>query len=174
MEKTGRRELPLVLKDLLQETVELAKEFYGENLLSLVVYGSVGRGSYEGSSDIDLLLVLKESGQTVGQRITDFVQNISNKIHDSPGAQELRGLGLPHYLMPIIYSLRQFKAHPSLLLDMITDSLVLYDRDDTFKKEINILWSRVKALGGRKVVLPDGSWYWMLKPDIKFGEIIEI
>jgi len=36
------------------------------------------------------------------------------------------------------------------------------------------LSERLKELGSRRVYLPDGSWYWILKPTIKRGEILEI
>jgi hypothetical protein len=32
----------------------------------------------------------------------------------------------------------------------------------------------MRALGSRRVYLADGSWYWDLKPDFRFGEVVEI
>jgi len=32
----------------------------------------------------------------------------------------------------------------------------------------------MEELGSKKVFLEDGTWYWKLKPDLKFGEIFEI
>jgi hypothetical protein len=29
-------------------------------------------------------------------------------------------------------------------------------------------------LGSRRVFIADGSWYWDLKPDFRFGEAVEL
>jgi len=45
---------------LLNHLTSLCKEHYGERLVSLAVFGSVGRGTPRPDSDIDLLLVVKD------------------------------------------------------------------------------------------------------------------
>jgi len=44
---------------LIAKLVERLKEEFGDNLVSVVLYGSVARGDYRPDSDIDLLLVLR-------------------------------------------------------------------------------------------------------------------
>jgi len=33
---------------------------------------------------------------------------------------------------------------------------------------------RLRELGARRVVVPGKGWYWILKPDAEFGEVIRI
>ncbi|WP_353683972.1 hypothetical protein V4D30_08835 [Thermodesulfovibrio sp. 3907-1M] len=48
-----------------------------------------------------------------------------------------------------------------------------FDRDDFFKKYLQTLKIKLKTLGARKIYTK-GGYYWELKPDYKFGEIIEL
>jgi hypothetical protein len=57
-----------------------------------------------------------------------------------------------------------------LYLDMVEDGVLLLDRDGFFAAVLDGL----RQLGSRRVVLPDGSWYWILKSDYRFGEEIEL
>jgi hypothetical protein len=42
------------------------------------------------------------------------------------------------------------------------------------QRVLNDLRARLKALGTIKVELPDGSWYWIIKPGAGFGEVIRV
>jgi len=46
-------------KKLLNELELKLKEVFGDNLVSLVLYGSVARGDFRKDSDIDLLIILE-------------------------------------------------------------------------------------------------------------------
>jgi hypothetical protein len=59
------------------------------------------------------------------------------------------------------------KENRNIFLDMIDDSIILYDKNSFFK-------NRLVQLGSKKVILDDNTWYWNLKPDIEAGEIIEL
>ncbi len=62
----------------------------------------------------------------------------------------------------------------SLFLGIVEDGKILYDRDDFFQERLSALKRRLQELGSKKVYLEDGSWYWVLKPDLKLGEIFEL
>jgi hypothetical protein len=61
-----------------------------------------------------------------------------------------------------------------LYLDLVEDAVLLVDRDGFFQAVLDGMRARMRELGSRRVVLPDGSWYWDLKPDFRFGEVVEI
>jgi hypothetical protein len=58
---------------LLDRLTSLCKEHYGKRLISLVVFGSVGRGTPRPDSDIDLLLVVKDLPDGRMARVKEFV-----------------------------------------------------------------------------------------------------
>jgi hypothetical protein len=63
--------------------------------------------------------------------------------------------------------------HP-FYLDMTEEAILLFDRDGFFRKVLERLRRRLQELGSKRVFLPDGSWYWVLKPDIKWGEVFDL
>ena len=67
----------------------------------------------------------------------------------------------------------EFKAHPPLLLDLVTDARVLYDTS-VFAREMQRLRKQLEEYGSQKVYARDGSWFWILKPDLRLGEVVEL
>jgi hypothetical protein len=56
---------------------------------------------------------------------------------------------------------------------MVEDAVILYDKDGFFSRVMDRLRGRLRELGARRIWVGD-RWYWMLKPDIKFGEVVNI
>ena len=50
---------------------------------------------------------------------------------------------------------------------------MLYDKDMFFETILERLRKMLKELGAKRIWVGD-KWYWMLKPDIRFGEVVEI
>ncbi|BDB98166.1 nucleotidyltransferase domain-containing protein [Saccharolobus caldissimus] len=59
-------------KSLLEKIVRLLEEKFGENLISVAVYGSVTRGDNRKDSDIDLLIIVKNLPKTFTERVILF------------------------------------------------------------------------------------------------------
>ncbi len=64
------------LKKLLQELQITATRHYKDNLISLVVFGSVAKGKATPESDIDLLVILKEKDKGSYKTYMDFYENV--------------------------------------------------------------------------------------------------
>jgi len=56
---------------------------------------------------------------------------------------------------------------------MVEDARILYDKDDFFTNWLKRFISRLKKLGAKRV-WRGNMWYWVLKPDYKPGEVIEL
>lgn len=162
------------LNIFLKRVGEIAIDYYKDSLISIVVYGSVGRGDYKGHSDIDILIVISSSSDSVCGRIHVFHDNVINRVEQTAEYKWLVDNKLPYRIMPIVYTVEGLMNHPPLMLDMTEDCVIIFDRDDTFLKEIENIKERMRELGSKRVFLENGSWYWILKPDIKWGEIVKI
>ncbi|KPV63686.1 MAG: hypothetical protein AOA66_0708 [Candidatus Bathyarchaeota archaeon BA2] len=57
---------------------------------------------------------------------------------------------------------------------MILEGVILYDKDNFITLLLERLRKRLEELGSRRIQLPNGSWYWVLKPDLKAGEDLVI
>lgn len=162
------------LRAYLELLTSRCKEHYGEELRSLVLYGSVVRGTFRPTSDLDLLVVLRRSGLSWGKRITHFLNAILDHPDVEKIAARLKQRDLPWRVEPIILTERELEARPPLLLDLTEDAMILEDRGGVFAQEIARVRKRLEELGARRVWLPGDRWYWVLTSDIRPGEVITI
>lgn len=59
-----------------------------------------------------------------------------------------------------------------MLLDLTIDAVILHDAG-ILSEELEKLRKRLKELGARKINTGN-SWFWILKPDLKLGEELEL
>lgn len=156
-------------KEILIKFKQLLIERFGDNLISLVLYGSVARGAARDESDIDLLIILKDAPPSYYQRI-EPVMDIELKLRKLTSETT----GVTPIFSTIILSKEEAMESRNIFLDMIDDSIILYDKNDFFKSRLKELKKRLVHLGSKKVVLKNKTWYWQLKPDIQAGEVLEL
>jgi len=156
-------------EEFLEKIKKALLSYYEGDLLAAVLFGSAARGDFQKGSDLDLLVILRESKDSMGKRIDEFMK-MEWDIRKSAEYARLKSQGLPHKLEPVILSLEEFQSHPPLLLGLTSDAKILIDRDNVFANEMDLLRRRLQELGAKKVVLEGGRWYWILKPNIKWGE----
>ena len=157
-------------QDFLEVFLARLKERIGTDLLSVALYGSIARDQGGPTSDMDILIIHEGDREAIFHY---FVQ-ILLEIRQSPPYLKLREEGFSPDLCPVFLNRKQLAGHPWILLDIMDHGIVLYDREEILQKELDQLKKRTQALGSRKVVRSDGSWYWDLKPDWKPGEIIDL
>lgn len=137
-------------------------EYYGKRLVSLVIFGSLARGKAGPESDIDILIIAEGLHKRKMKRIDEFIDNIEDKLGD-----------VSRYLSPVIKAPEEASLGSPLFLDMVYDSLILYDKDGFFMRILDRLRRRLDELGSKRV-FRGNRWYWILKPDYKPGDIIEL
>ncbi|MEM2843059.1 MAG: nucleotidyltransferase domain-containing protein [Candidatus Bathyarchaeia archaeon] len=149
--------------------IEILKNF--NNLQSVVVYGSVARGVARVDSDVDLLIIM-ESNESLSKRIDKFLKiEFSNKISEELDWLYKKAIDTHISFLPL--NPKEAEAFPPILLDVINEGIVLFD--DGFYKELTKKKKEVLSkLKAKRVFLSKNEWFWDLKPEIKFGEVIEI
>jgi hypothetical protein len=65
------------------------------------------------------------------------------------------------------------RAHPPILLDIADHGVIAYDREGFLAGVLEEIRQRLMRLGARKVTSTKG-YYWILKPDAKPTEVIEV
>lgn len=156
-------------KELLNRFKQLLQEKFGVNLISLVLFGSVARNTAGVESDIDLLIILKEAPASYFKRLEPVI-DIELKLRESVAFTTMT----PPMLSTIILSSEEAMENRNIFLDMIEDSIILYDQDSFFNNRLNDLKKRLFELGSEKIILEDRTWYWKLKPDLELGEVFEV
>jgi len=155
---------------LLDKLVAEVKVHYGPDLVSCVVFGSVGRGTPREDSDVDLLIVAERLPRGRMQRSDHFLP-VEEKL--TPQLAGFGGETGTVALSPIFKTPAEVRFGSPIFLDMVDDSKILYDRDGFFDAYLTQLRRRLERLGARRIWRGNG-WHWLLKPDLKPGEVFEI
>jgi len=161
-------------REYLRRYCELLLSHFRDRLVSVTVFGSVSRGTAKvNESDIDVLVVVENWRGKIWDRIEELA-----RVEDELGRTPVHGMLLRRKIWPIIqnYPLSREEAEKfnRIYLDMIFEGAILYDRDNFLTLLLERLRKRLEELGSRRIQLPDGSWYWVLKPDLKAGEDLVI
>ena len=147
-------------------TVPSWVDAFGSDLWSVVLFGSLARGAASGDSDIDLLAVVDGLPRSLFDRHHALLEIWRRVRHD-------QGLG-PIQWNLVVKSPDEARAHSPLYLDIVEDGILVVGRDRFFETVLDEMRARMRTLGSRRVYLRDGSWYWDLKPGLRFGEHVEI
>ncbi len=140
----------------------------GSELVSVALFGSLARGEAEfPQSDVDLLIVTHKPIRGFKGKLEEIAEAL-DEVFEELGITPKPDVDL-HMLTD-----ENLKSHPPITLDMTHDVIIIHDDEDTLKKELHKIKMRLEKLGAKKITLPDGSWYWILKPDLKLGEKVDI
>jgi predicted nucleotidyltransferase len=157
-------------ESLLTHVLTVCQQLYGSRLVSLAVFGSVGRGAPHPNSDLDLLIVAKNLPEGRLARMAEF-QPVEMAL--SPRLAEARAGGLTPELSPVFKTPAEARQGTLLFLDMVEDAQILYDRDNFLRHTLTEFKARLDQLGARRI-WRGNAWHWDLKPDYKPGEVFEL
>jgi hypothetical protein len=157
-------------KELEDFLLSRIKAFYGESLISVVVYGSVARGSQNFDSDLDLLIIADKLPKGRMKRIREF-EAVEDRVE--PFLKSLQKEGINSRISALIKTPEEAKRGSPLFLDMVEDARILFDRDGFFSAVLEKLRKRLEELGAKRV-WKGNTWYWILKPDLRPGEVFEL
>lgn len=159
-----------VFDELLAKVLPAAQTFYGDRLVSVVVYGSVARGTMRHDSDVDVLIVARDLPRGRLNRVQEF-EAVEDAVAED--VRRAASRGITTVLAPILKTPEEVMAGSPLFLDMVEDARVLYDRNGFFAQQLARLRNRLAELGAKRV-WKGNAWYWDLKPDYRHGEVFEL
>ena len=151
--------------------MEAVKVFYGDDLVSVAVFGSMARGTHHPESDLDLLIVSKNLPRGRAKRVLAFIEHVEEGL--APELRSLEKKGLRMELSPVIKTPDEVRFGSFLFLDMVDEALILYDREGFFRHYLDGLGAKLKTWGAKKV-RRKGGYVWILKPDLKRGEVLTL
>jgi predicted nucleotidyltransferase len=170
MFKKGLENIEEPYRSLVKDLLNTLLLVFKDNLVSVVVYGSVARGQMRRDSDLDLLIVAEKLPASRFERIAMF-----NRAEDAveKSLEELSEKGYFVTFSPIIKTVEEAERISPLYLDMVDEGIIVYDRNSFFEKILEKLSKKLMELGAERVWV-GRKWYWRLKKDYKFGEVIVI
>lgn len=157
---------------LVDVLVSVLVDSFLDRLISIVLFGSLARGDVHKYSDIDLLVIAEGVPKEYGERVKLLIP-IIDKV--APYRIELwRKRGIYPDIDIILLDRVEGDINHPFYLDLVTDAIIVYDRDRYIERRINELRSKLIKLGAMKIELPDGRYYWVLKPGLRWGEVLEL
>lgn len=147
-----------------------AQEAYGEDLVSLGVFGSVGRSRPRHDSDIDLLMVMDNLPPGRYERLQVF-ETLEAQM--APVLEEASLQDVHTVVNPIIKTPGEVLEGSPVFLDMVEDLVILLDREGFLEGYMKSLKRRLEKMGARRI-WRGNSWHWFLKPDYKPGEVFRL
>ncbi len=146
-------------KEYVVKLIEKIKDYYGDRLVSLVIFGSYARKENRLNSDLDILIILK-TDKSRYKRIEEFVENIEMPLEHL--AQKLVDEGIFVDLSPIILSEEEARFFNPLYLDMVEHSFIIVDRDNFIKKILDRVRERMDNWKSYKEFVGN-RWAWIIK-----------
>lgn len=157
-------------EEILRRTLSELIALYGSRLVSVAVFGSVGRGTPRRDSDVDVLLVTRDLPRGRTARVEEFLP-IDERME--AWSTLMWPAEAPLVLSPVFKTPAEVEAGSLLFLDMIEDARILYDEGGFFRAYLDRFHGRLQALGSRRI-WRGNTWYWELKPDLKPGEVFTL
>lgn len=161
--------IPNLFKDYLNNYLSRIKEDFGEDVISVILFGSVARGKWTLESDIDLLLIFSNDSTNLTKRLKKILFNFYefNQLIDKEGNQLY---GIIQEVPLLQQDLNNFRT---LFYDIAIDGILIFDRNNVGLEFINRIKRRIKDKGLKRIFLGEEDFYWKRK-DVKFGEIVEL
>lgn len=157
---------------LLKDFIQILKERFKEDIISIVLFGSVARGNAKKESDIDLCIIISNLPKSRFQRNRLLSRPLAD-LREMYSYKELRMKGYYPDISPVLYTPEEIQDTKPIFLDMVEDGEILLD-NGTFRDKLNDIKRRMSELHSRKIVCEDGTWYWELKSGMKLGEVITL
>ncbi len=159
-----------LIQSVLNDVCAILRERPGVH--SVVLFGSVARGEQRQRSDVDIIVVSDAFPESYSARL-DLLRPIFQAAKSKESHLKLLKAGYRLSFSAVPYKPEDLVETPPLLLDVSEDGVILYD-DGLMKRKLAELKERLRALGSKRVRTRTGKWYWVLKPDLKLGEVIKI
>ncbi len=157
---------------LIQDFLRLLTERFGTRLVSVLVFGSVARGTARPDSDVDVCLVIRDLPPSRYRR-HQLLAPVLEEQRKSESYRDLIRHGYNPDIAALLYTPEEVAETKPIFLDMVEEGDIIQD-DGTLRGKLESLRQRLRQLGARKIPLADGTYYWLLKPDLKFGEVVEL
>ncbi len=162
---------PAPFRPLLEALLAACQEYYGDRLVALAVFGSLGRGTAGPESDVDFMIVCRDLPSGRIPRVEEFCARVEPALETL--LTQLSARGVHTRLSPVFKTPEELEAGSPLLLDMVEDAVILYDPEGILAGRLRRLRERLAELGARRVWRGE-QWYWDLKPDYRPGEVFEL
>ena len=132
-----------------------------ENVVGAAIYGSVARGDYRSTSDVDTLVVSKELPRSLAKRIDRFLE-VEKKLEGELSFLASRGIHTHLSWTPL--TLDELAEVPPVVLDIAEEGIVVFERNGVLTELLASVRDKLAEIGAKKLRIGK-TWCW----DLGFG-----
>ncbi|MGQ9513972.1 MAG: nucleotidyltransferase domain-containing protein, partial [Thermoproteota archaeon] len=160
------------LAPVVRKYCEALKSILGERLVSIMLFGSVARGDWDRSSDMDTLVVAEGWDNVPVWSRVEELNSAKRKLEGTVEYSEALKAGYWPIIQNYPLSVDEAKKFNRIYLDSVIEGIILYDKKGFLDSVLQSLRKTLEEMGSVRITLPSGKYYWVLKDDIKAGEVI--
>ena len=160
-----------IFRDYLYNFVRLLKENYKEDLISIILFGSVARGKWNNESDIDLFIIFSNKS-SIRTAINNQLKKIISDYERKTKLKNSKDNRLFSTIQDISLLLKDLNTFRTIFYDIAMDGIILFDRNQTGFHFLKKIKKRIEEKGLKRVFIKENDYYW--ERNVKFGEIIEL
>jgi len=140
---------------------------YGRRLISAALFGSLARGRAGPTSDLDVLLVIEGLPKDLAERQEEIVEAVLTSYGRSSPLEPCAPIS------PVLYTPSEALEFHNIYLDMVHYRIMLLDGGELLGRRLTDLSKKLAKLGSRRLEIR-GKPVWILKPDLRRGEVVEL
>jgi len=148
------------LRFALARYVYLLIEFYKKKLDCVLLFGSVAKGTMTDTSDIDLLIIVKDWNISLWDRTAELL-SIRRFMRTTPEYKALQVHQKPFRVQHIPFSRKEALKSHAIYPDLLVDHIILYQNDNKANNLLKWIRAKCEKIGLRKVTKLDKTTYWI-------------
>ena len=173
IEEREINEVSRLYRALAESFAAILLERLGEQIVCVVLYGSVARGTARPESDIDVFVVAGKTEQEK-QPIRREIWKADDEFWDDEQAVGLRERGYRASVETLVVSELQAQRGLPIYLDMTLDAISLHDPKQFFARRMDQARRRMAELHSCREWVGHEEYFWYLKLDAKPGEVFQL
>ena len=147
---------------------------YLEDLIAVILYGSVARGEANiHKSDMALYVVAKRWPRFFNHHF-EILEGVFKELEATQEYRDALSKGLHATFSEYPLTIEEALKHGPLDLEVYADGVVLYDREGFVDRKFGDLELRLNQIGAQQKETEKSRRIWVLKPKVKVGEVMEI
>lgn len=149
-----------LIRRALARYVYLLSEYFKDQLLCVILFGSAAKRATTETSDLDLLIIVQNWNVSLWERSTELLE-IRKQMRTTPEYKALQARQEAFRIQNVPLSdIEAYQGH-AFYPDLLVDHIILFQKNKKVKHLLDWIQAECERIGLRKVTKLDGTTYWV-------------